>query len=207
MIDTYPATKIPSQRKTALIAQSVSPARLHSMRNIVVIGLMGAGKTTVGKRLAKRHGLPFLDTDQEIEQRCGATVATIFDLEGEQGFRRRETKVISEAMALAGHVVTTGGGAILSEENRRAIRQGFVIYLDAQPQHLWARLRQDTSRPLLQQASDPRATLEELYRQRDPLYRSVADLIVPTTRASVSVVMRAIEQGLTDAGFFQHENA
>ena len=103
------------------------------MRNIVFIGLMGAGKTTVGKRLAKRHGLPFLDTDQAIERRCGASVSTIFDLEGEAGFRRREAKMISEAMALQDTVVTTGGGAILSEENRKALSQGFVIYLDAQP--------------------------------------------------------------------------
>jgi len=177
------------------------------MRNIVFIGLMGAGKTTVGKRLAKRHGLPFLDTDQEIERRCGASVSTIFDLEGEAGFRRREAKMIAEAMALQDTVVTTGGGAILSEENRKVLSQGFVIYLDAQPQHLWTRLKLDTSRPLLRQSPDPRATLEALYRDRDSLYRSIANLVVPTTRASVTVVMRAIEQGLSDAGYFHHENA
>jgi shikimate kinase len=82
-----------------------------------------------------------------------------------------------------------------------------VIYLDAQPQHLWTRLKLDTSRPLLRQSSDPRAALEALYRDRDSLYRAIANLIVPTTRASVSVVMRAIEQGLSDAGYFHHENA
>lgn len=167
---------------------------------------MGAGKTTVGKRLAKRHGLPFLDTDHEIERRCGASVSTIFDLEGEEGFRRRESKIIEEFMALSGHVITTGGGAILAEENRKALQQGFVIYLDADPEHLWLRLRHDTSRPLLKQSDDPRATLVALHARRDPLYRSIANMIVPTTRASVSVVMRDIEQGLTQAGFFQHEN-
>jgi shikimate kinase len=170
------------------------------MRNIVFVGLMGAGKTTVGKRLAKRHGLAFLDTDHEIEARCGTSIPTIFDLEGEEGFRRREAKVIGEVMQRNDHVITTGGGAINLPENREALRQGFVIYLDADPQHLWQRLRSDTSRPLLQKSSDPQATLIDLHRQRDPLYREIASLVVPTTRASVSVVMRAIEEGLKKEG-------
>ena len=204
---TSPEKKIPSQRKTGCMGKSVSPARLPSVKNIVLIGLMGAGKTTVGKRLAKRHGLPFLDTDHEIERRCGASVATIFDLEGEAGFRRRESRVIEEVMALTGHVITTGGGAIMAEDNRKALQHGFVIYLDADPEHLWLRLKHDTTRPLLKQSEDPRATLASLHAHRDPLYRSIANLIVPTTRASVSVVMRAVEQGLSQAGFFQHENA
>jgi shikimate kinase len=182
------------------MAKSLSPDRLQTMRNIVFVGLMGAGKTTVGKRLAKRHGLPFLDTDHEIERRCGASIPTIFDLEGEDGFRRREAKVLADAMALSGHVITTGGGAVILEENRAVMRTGFVIYLDADPEQLWQRLKADTSRPLLQKSADPRDTLASLYGVRDPLYRSVADLIVPTTRASVSVVMRAIEDGLRQAG-------
>lgn len=169
------------------------------MRNIVFVGLMGAGKTTVGKRLAKRHGLPFVDTDHEIESRCGASIPTIFDLEGEEGFRRRESKVIAEVMAREGCVVTTGGGAVLAPENRDAIARGFVIYLDAEPEQLWQRLKSDTSRPLLAASSDPRATLATLFAQRDPIYRSLADLVVPTGRASVSVVMRTIEQGLAQA--------
>lgn len=204
---TSPDKNIPSQRSTGFTGESVSPARLHSVKNIVLIGLMGAGKTTVGRRLARRHSLPFLDTDHEIEQRCGASVATIFDLEGEDGFRRRESRIIEEVMALTGHVITTGGGAILAEENRKALQQGFVIYLDADPEHLWLRLKHDQTRPLLKQSADPRTTLVALHAKRDPLYRSIADMIVPTTRASVSVVMRAIEQGLTQAGFFQHEDA
>ena len=170
------------------------------MRNIVFVGLMGAGKTTVGKRLAKRHGLPFLDTDHEIERRCGASIPTIFDLEGEEGFRRREAKVLADAMSLSGHVITTGGGAIMLDENRQALASGFVIYLDADPEQLWHRLKTDTSRPLLLKSEDPRATLAALHAKRDPLYRSVADLVVPTTRASVSVVMRSIENGLKQAG-------
>lgn len=169
------------------------------MRNIVFVGLMGAGKTTVGKRLAKCHGLPFLDTDHEIESRCGATVATIFDLEGEEGFRRRESRVIADVMGLVGHVITTGGGAVLRDENRRELKKGFVIYLDADPEQLWLRLKTDSSRPLLSQSPDPRATLVALHVQRDPLYRSIADLVVPTTRSSVSAVMRRIEDGLHQA--------
>jgi shikimate kinase len=154
----------------------------------------------VGKRLAKRHSLPFLDTDHEIERRCGASVPTIFDLEGEEGFRRREAKVLADAMALSGHVITTGGGAVMREENRRVMGSGFVIYLDADPEQLWQRLKTDTTRPLLQKSADPRATIASLHATRDPLYRSVANLIVPTTRASVSGVMRAIEDGLQQAG-------
>jgi shikimate kinase len=173
------------------------------MQNIVFVGLMGAGKTTVGRRLAKRHGLPFLDTDHELERRCGTTIPTIFDLEGEEGFRRREAKVIAEVMQTSGQVVTTGGGAVLMPENREAIKKGFVIYLDADPEQLWMRLRNDTHRPLLTQSPDPRATLLALHQKRDPLYREVANLIVPTTRASVSVVMRAIDQGLEEAGILR----
>ena len=105
----------------------------------------------------------------------------------------------ADAMELNGHVVTTGGGAVLLAENREALRKGFVIYLDADPEQLWQRLRHDTSRPLLRQSADPRAVLVSLHAGRDPLYRDIADLVVPTTRASVSVVMRAIEQGLERA--------
>lgn len=170
------------------------------MRNIVFVGLMGAGKTTMGRRLAKRHDLPFIDTDQEIERRCGTTIPTIFDLEGEEGFRKRESKVIAELMALQGQVVTTGGGAVLAPENRVALKKGFVIYLDADPVNLWQRLQADTGRPLLTQSKDPQSTLAQLHEYRDPLYREIADLIVPTGQSSVSVVMRAIERGLAKAG-------
>lgn len=200
MMATRPDRPKAAKRKNVFMGESLSPDRLQTMRNIVFVGLMGAGKTTVGKRLAKRHGLPFLDTDHEIERRCGATIPTIFDLEGEDGFRRREAKVLADAMTLSGHVITTGGGAVMLEENRQAMRSGFVIYLDADPEQLWQRLKADTTRPLLQKSADPRATLAALHAKRDPLYRSVADLIVPTTRASVSVVMRAIESGLKQAG-------
>jgi shikimate kinase len=103
-------------------------------------------------------------------------------------------------MSLQGHVVTTGGGAVIAAENRECLRKGFVIYLDAKPAHLWERLKADTARPLLVQSSNPEATLAQLHQQRDPLYREIAALIVPTGQASVSVVMRAIERGLAEAG-------
>jgi shikimate kinase len=103
-------------------------------------------------------------------------------------------------MGRTGHVITTGGGAIVRAENREMLRSGFVIYLDADPEQLWQRLKNDTSRPLLSRSADPRATLIALHAERDPLYREIANLIVPTTRASVSVVMRAIDQGLHQAG-------
>lgn len=187
--------KIPHFRNL-LMGESVSPARLIAMRNIVFVGLMGAGKTTVGKRLAKRLGRPFLDTDHEIESRCGASIPTIFDLEGEDGFRKREAKMIAEAMSFQGHVITTGGGAVIRPENREQLKKGFVIYLDADPEQLWLRLKADNHRPLLKRSPDPHATLVQLHAQRDPLYREIADLIVPTTRSSVSVVIRAIEEKL-----------
>lgn len=167
---------------------------------IVIIGLMGAGKTTIGRRLSQRLGWPAIDTDHEIERRCGASIPVIFELEGEAGFRRRETKVIEEVMAVEGQVVTTGGGAPMAEVNRLLLKRGFVIYLDADPRQLWQRLKSDQSRPLLTQSPDPKATLERLYRERDPVYRSLADLVVCSTRGSLGQVLSQIEKGLTEQG-------
>ncbi|MFM1880421.1 MAG: hypothetical protein RLZZ344_655 [Pseudomonadota bacterium] len=168
--------------------------------SIVIIGLMGAGKTTIGRRLSQRLGWPVVDTDHEIERRCGASIPVIFELEGEAGFRRREAKVIEEVMALDGQVVTTGGGAPMVEGNRPLLKQGFVVYLDADPRQLWQRLKSDQSRPLLSQSDDPRATLDRLYKERDPVYRSLADLVVCSTRGSLGQVLSHIEKGLTDQG-------
>lgn len=168
--------------------------------NIVIIGLMGAGKTTVGRRLAQRLGWPVVDTDHEIERRCGASIPIIFDLEGEEGFRRRESRVLEEVMKGQGQVITTGGGAPMAELNRPLLSQGFVIYLDADPRQLWQRLKSDQSRPLLAQSPDPRATLEDLYRKRDPVYRSLADLVVCSTRGSLGHVLMQIEKGLLQHG-------
>lgn len=170
--------------------------------NIVLIGLMGAGKTTLGRRLARRIGWALVDTDDEIERRCGASIPLIFEHEGEEGFRQRESRVLGEVLAAGNQVVTTGGGAPIRPENQALIREGghFVIYLEAEPRHLWARLRHDRSRPLLARSANPRRTLEELYAVRDPIYRGLAHAIIPSTPGSVGLVLSRMVQALETAG-------
>jgi len=173
----------------------------YPAQNIVLVGLMGAGKTTVGRRLAQRLGLALTDTDHEIVQRCGADIRTIFELEGEEGFRRREERAIAEAMSLTHHIVTTGGGAPMRPANRQALGQGYVIYLDAQPWQIWQRLRTDRSRPLLSQSDDPRATLERLHAERDPVYREMADYVLPASRGSLPQVVQQLVDHLSERGW------
>ena len=147
--------------------------------------MMGAGKTTVGRLLARRLKRPFYDSDHEIERRCGVRIPLIFDIEGEAGFRARETQVIAELSALEGIVLATGGGAVLAEENRRRLSAGGkVIYLHARPAYLWQRVRHDRNRPLLA-TPDPQKKLEELYAERDPFYREVASIVLDTGKQSV----------------------
>ncbi|MDO4694664.1 MAG: shikimate kinase [Eikenella sp.] len=154
------------------------PAMEHIAGNIFLIGLMGAGKTTQGKRLASLLCYPFVDSDQEIVQRTGVSIATIFELEGEDGFRNRETAVIEELSRRTPLVLATGGGAVLRKENRGYLKtRGTAVYLHATPEVLYQRIKADKSRPLLQVA-DPLAKLTELYRQRDPIYRSIAHIVV-----------------------------
>ena len=156
------------------------------------MGMMGAGKTTVGRQLAKRLGKSFCDSDREIEARTGVRVAVIFDIEGEAGFRKRETEAIEQLTALDGVVLATGGGAVLEPRNREYLKtRGFVIYLHAQPLVLSQRTRTDKSRPLLQ-GGDPRDRLEKLYAERDPLYREVADLVIDTGRQSVGSLLALV---------------
>ncbi|MCC6610400.1 MAG: shikimate kinase [Burkholderiales bacterium] len=151
-------------------------------RNVYLVGLMGAGKTTVGRQLARRLGKTFIDSDHEIEARTGVRVATIFEIEGEPGFRAREARIIEELTALDNVVLATGGGVVLDPRNReRLALHGFVVYLRAQPRGLWQRMRHDRTRPLLQ-TDDPIGRLEELFHMRDPLYCEVADLVVDTGR-------------------------
>lgn len=153
---------------------------------------MGAGKTTVGRALAKRLGKAFYDTDREIEMRTGVRVAVIFDIEGETGFRKREAEAIEQMTARDNVVLATGGGAVLDPRNRECLKtRGFVIYLHAQPLVLCQRTRIDRSRPLLQ-GGDPRDRLEKLYAERDPLYREVADLVIDTGRQSVSSLLALV---------------
>ncbi|HEY3520794.1 MAG TPA: shikimate kinase [Rhodanobacteraceae bacterium] len=147
--------------------------------NLFLIGPMGAGKTTVGKRLAVHFALPFIDLDAEIETHTGAGVALIFDIEGEPGFRRRESTLLDECSAREGVVLATGGGAVLDAHNRELLRaRGFVVWLQTEVEQQLQRLARDRKRPLLQ-ADDRRERLEAMAHARDPLYAQVADLIVP----------------------------
>lgn len=171
-------------------------SRVSAKNNIYLVGMPGAGKTTVGRQLARRLHRSFIDADHEIEARTGVRIPLIFDIEGEQGFRDREAKVIAELAAESNLVVATGGGAVLRPENRSAIKQGgTVIYLHATPRLLFERTRLDPNRPLLQVA-DPMGKIDELFAQRDPLYREVADIIVNSVGGSISHLVKQVEREL-----------
>lgn len=164
--------------------------------NIFLVGLMGAGKTSVGKVLARLLNKDFVDADHEIERTTGVRIPHIFEIEGEAGFRAREHKTIAELVERENILLATGGGAVLSPENRALLRShGTVIYLRAPVKSLLRRTQRDRSRPLLQVA-DPAAKLNELYEQRDPLYREVAHLIVDTGNQSVRALAGQIEAKL-----------
>ena len=164
------------------------------MRNIFFVGLMGAGKTTVGRYLAKNLGLDFYDTDQEIERRTGVRVPTIFEMEGEAGFRKREVSMIDELTQLSNIVLATGGGAVLSAENRQHLAsRGHVIYLRASVHDLFLRTRFDRNRPLLQN-NNPKMKIEQLFAERDPLYHEVAEHIVDTGNQPVINIVQQIEE-------------
>lgn len=168
--------------------------------NIFLVGLMGAGKTSVGRMLARRLNLEFYDADAEIERTTGVKIPVIFEIEGESGFRAREEKMIEQLSALNGIVLATGGGAVISKSNRQYLKsRGRVIYLRATPEDLWRRTRRDRNRPLLQTA-DPLGKLRLLHDQRDPLYREVADLIVDTGSQSVAHLISRIQQLLMTSG-------
>jgi len=165
----------------------------HMTANIFLVGLMGAGKTTVGKLLAKHLRKTFIDSDHEIEKRTGANIPLIFELEGEAGFRAREAAVIQEFSSMKNIVLATGGGAVLDPQNReRLAANGIVIYLRAKVRDLWQRTRHDKSRPLLQ-TGDPQAKLHELFLQRDPLYREIADIVIDTGEQSAHALAHQLE--------------
>ena len=155
---------------------------------------MGAGKTTVGRTLARRLRLQFLDSDHEIEQRTGVRIPTIFEIEGEGGFRRREAQVIGEILSESGRVVATGGGAVLNPDSRRTMRDGgLVVYLNVSTRLLYERTRHDRNRPLLQVA-DPLARLNALFAERDPLYREVASVVIDGDAHNAQQIVLLIEK-------------
>jgi len=165
---------------------------------VFLVGMMGAGKSTAGRLIARRLKRSFIDADQEVERRCGVRIPIIFEIEGESGFRAREQALIEELTAREEIVLATGGGAVLAESNRRHLAaRGTVIYLHAPPPALYERVRQDRNRPLLATA-DPLAKLQELYAVRDPLYREIADIIVETGRQSVQSLARELLAQLRD---------
>ncbi len=161
--------------------------------NIFLVGMMGAGKTSVGRVLAKRLGKTFFDSDHVIEERTGVRVSVIFDIEGEAGFRSRERVVIDELTRRDDIVLATGGGAVLSAENCNALRaRGTVVYLRATVRDLLNRTRHDKNRPLLQ-TSDPQAKMTAIFEQRDPLYREVAHVVIETGSPSLASLVNRLE--------------
>jgi shikimate kinase len=169
-----------------------------SRPNIILIGLMAVGKSTVGRVLAQSLDMPFYDADHEIELRAGAPVSWIFDMEGESGFREREHHVLDELTREQGIVLATGGGAVLLGCNRKLMAErGVVIHLDSPLHRLVERTRKDRKRPLLQQG-DPRTTLMRLQRERGPLYEEIADYRFVTDRQGPKVLAREIEQRLRE---------
>lgn len=163
---------------------------------IFLVGPMGAGKTTIGRQLAHSLGLDFDDTDQEIQRRTGVDIPTIFDFEGEEGFRKREKAVIEDLTRKDDIVLATGGGAVLDPDNRRNLSsRGYVVYLHCTPEQQYERTARDKNRPLIK-TGDPLARLRQLMDERDPLYRSTADLVVTTEKRSAQSVAREIVRKL-----------
>ena len=161
--------------------------------NIFLIGPMGAGKTTIGRQLARELKRPFYDSDRVIEEHTGANIPLIFDLEGEAGFRKREQAAIDELTGMHNIVLATGGGAVLKEENRRKLKErGTTFYLYSDLDALLERTRKDKNRPLLHAEESPEVILKRLMAERDPLYRQTADHIIDTGNSSIRNVIKAI---------------
>ena len=162
-------------------------------RNIFLVGPMGAGKSTIGRQLAQLLNMDFVDTDAEIEERAGADIGWIFDVEGEEGFRKREERLINELTQRQGIVLSTGGGAVLSKDNRNHLSaRGIVVYLETTVEQPYQRTKRDKKRTLLQDVDDPRQVLEDLAKVRNPLYEEVADITLPTDEQSAKVMATQI---------------
>jgi len=166
--------------------------------NIFLIGPMGAGKTTIGRQLANNLGFEFADSDHEIQNRTGVDIPTIFEYEGEQGFRNREAQAVDDLTQGNSLVLATGGGVVLRPENRKHLAsRGLVVYLFCSPEQQYERTSRDRNRPLLQ-TEDPLAKLRQLMAERDPLYRQVADLVVTTEKRTAASVVREIVKHIED---------
>ncbi len=171
---------------------------MQRIENIFLVGPMGVGKSTIGKQLAAKIGLEFRDSDLEIQKRTGVDIPTIFEFEGEAGFRKREQAILDELTRQRGVVVSTGGGVVLDAASRQYLTaRGIVIYLLCSPEQQFARTQKDRSRPLLQ-TKNPLAKLQELMAQRDPLYRQVADHIISTERRNAASVTKEIIQRVSE---------
>ncbi len=165
-------------------------------KNIILVGLMGAGKSTIGRNLAKSLGKDFYDSDRVIEERTGVDIATIFEIEGEQGFRDREEQVIAELCEQNNIVLATGGGSVLREVNRKNMsKRGQVVYLRTSAELLYSRIRHDKKRPLMQ-TDNPLSTLKKLLDDREPYYLEVSDTVVMTGKQKVAVLVRCVEEAL-----------
>jgi len=162
------------------------------LRNVFLIGPMGAGKSTIGRMLAKELRYPFKDSDREIEARTGADIPWIFDVEGEEGFREREQAMIAELVQEQGIVLATGGGVVIREPNRKALASGgLVVYLRTSVEQQLQRTAKDRQRPLLQ-TPDPEKVLRDLMARRDPLYKDIADLVIDTDQRGPKIVVNTI---------------
>ena len=159
---------------------------------IILIGPMGAGKTTIGRYLSTHLGMDFIDSDHLIQERTGVDIPTIFEIEGEEGFRRRETQVINELTQMSNIILATGGGAVLNAENRKNMAsRGTVIYLECSAEQQYERTKKDKNRPLLQ-TDDPLSRLQALLQTRAPLYQQTADIIISTENKTTSLVAKEI---------------
>jgi len=169
--------------------------------NIYLVGPMGAGKTTIGRRIAEIKGMSFVDSDHEVENRTGVDISFIFDMEGEDGFRKREREMIAELSEQPNTVMATGGGAVLDPDTRDLLSaRGVVVYLETSLEQQLARTRKASNRPILEGSDDVEATLVKLMEERDPLYRSIADIVVATGEQQARRLAREIVEQLEAIG-------